>query len=274
MRAIRMQSFYKLILQNNINEYLKIDPDKLDYLGQSLYEMKNIIDTVDTNLVAPSEDHVAFEIFDFIMHNEYTKYQSDLEKEIYGDDEYDKGYKNVRHMSLKFKDIFDYDHAKIRISMFLNSESDITPALNKTQDYNPDQSSPQSNFDPDLDPITFQSSRTKSKKQPIIKSHDLEYTTIPNANSSKATKSDQIISNFTTRYNSEVERSLNKLQKDFVQLDQYKEHVIPEMRVNVEDGEDEEEDDEEDLDEEDDESDGRDLGYRMTPDVDIVVKER
>lgn len=41
-----------------------------------------------------SKDHVAFEFFDNISaltDFEYTKYENDLHKEIYGDDKFDKG---------------------------------------------------------------------------------------------------------------------------------------------------------------------------------------
>jgi hypothetical protein len=69
-----------------------------------------------------SKDHVAFEFFDNISaltDFEYTKYENDLHKEIYGDDKFDKGKKNKintlehtdsRSLAKNYKDLYFNDH--------------------------------------------------------------------------------------------------------------------------------------------------------------------
>ena len=248
---------FKADSSQSTNEYLTIDPVKLDNFGQSLYEIKNIMDTVDTKLTNPSEDHVAFETFDFIMHNEYSKYQSDIEKEIYGDDEYDKGYRNKYHMSEKFKDIFDYDHINIRKAMFLNKEANIRPLLNIAKDTK--HAKPQqNNIDPDIEAISFE--RAGNRKKQLIKSHDLEYASIEKDKSMeyKNAEADRIVKEFVDKNENETKQNIRRLQKDYVPTEELKTHIVPSPRF---DGPNDEE-----------ESESKDYGYKKIKDIQLSVK--
>ncbi len=83
---------------------------------QEVSEISSLIDLVDNksqSLYQPSSDHLAFEFFDKVVDLsdfEYTKYEDQLHKEIYGDDEFNRGYESPKHMRKYFADIYDNDH--------------------------------------------------------------------------------------------------------------------------------------------------------------------
>lgn len=147
---------YKL---KKLNEYLKsqkytvqktsqeisfknLKQDSINLAMNEINEINTLIDVamspIDTTGV--SEDHLAFEAFDYAVNSgefEYSKYQDERDKQIYGDDKFDNGilflnllgYKNPRQMSDYYEDIYDLDDPNYKRQVFRHSNKTYRDVL-------------------------------------------------------------------------------------------------------------------------------------------------
>ena len=129
------QDSQRISFENLKNENLSLALNDID-------EINSLIDVATTPLdtAGISQDHLAFEAFDYAINSgdlEYTKYQDEREKQIYGDDQYNKGklffnflgYKNPRQMSDFYEDIYDLDDPNFKRQIFRHSEKSYRDVL-------------------------------------------------------------------------------------------------------------------------------------------------
>lgn len=212
------------------SDYLTIDPEKLDNFGKSLFEIKSLYDMVDSQSMAPSKDQLAFELFDFALNHEYTDYQSELEKQIYGDDGYEQGYKNQIEMSNKFKDIFDYDHPSAKKQLFSSDDANLREALRGVQGNDQRFDYVRSDSLAAIDPLAPENSQARS--QSAIKFKTYEYT---NNSSEKSLEqsmadADDIVSDFVSDVQKDTDASIRRQSKTEAQPYDYETKVTVKER--------------------------------------------
>lgn len=118
-------------------EHISFEHLEDEHLSQAMSQVSEIASLIDVvhasdNLVELSPDHLAFEYFDFAVHSddlEYTKYEDDLHKEIYGADSYTDGYQNARAMADAHEDIYDLDDPGYKGQLFRRSAKTFRDVL-------------------------------------------------------------------------------------------------------------------------------------------------
>lgn len=110
------------------------DPATVETISETLSEIKTIMDTVSAKDIEQSEEHVAFELFDTILDDDFESYKKGEDHEVFEDDGYEKGYSNQRQMGNSFKDIFVNDHPYIKKILLSGDESSYRQVMKSLEE--------------------------------------------------------------------------------------------------------------------------------------------